>query len=444
MQLLKKPIHPAVVMILFWTSIISIYFFGPIRLTPGMSVVGGLFLCTHILLFITGSAIALILSYKNAPHRALIVDDQHAMQQLISIFLLISVLGGLFSILGRIADLDEINLMAISKLRTLKAQSLLHGGEASSSILSMLAFFMYPAGFIALVAAILQYEEISNLARLLVYIFIGIMFCVAILAGGRSPILLLILFVSIACYTRTVLGKSWMPHSRVLRWGSVGLLLAFVAYSSIIWSVRSNESGKSTEQYLQHAANVWGAAPRPYLLAASNWLNHPNLTFSVLGPVFYLTQSISVTEKILATAEDIPHVLGGYHIDLMAAVLRRIPESALLLKDNYEILLNTSIYGYFTGAWGALFIDFGYFSLLAAMIWGFLAGLSWVKLKNNPTLLTSVFYVFWIYSIMISFASPPFGFSNSLMVFVWFVLFYLVSKLRSVFLPCNTVHPVLK
>lgn len=436
MILFKKPIHPAIVMILFWCSILFVYFFGPIRLTPGMSFPGALFLFTHVILFITGSAIALILSYKKTPYRVLIVDNQQVMQQLICIFLFISVLGGLFSILGRIADLDDLSLMAISKLRTLKAQSLLHGGEAHSNVLSTLAFFMYPAGFIALVAAILQYEEISRLARLLIYVFIIIIFCVAVLAGGRSPILLLLLFVSIACYTRTTLGKPWMPHSRFLRWGSIALLLAFVVYSSIIWSVRSTESGKNTEQYLQHAAQVWGAHPKPWLLATSTRLNRPNLTFSVLGPVFYLTQNILVTEKILALPEEIPHVYGSYHIDLLAAVFRRIPESTLLLKENYETLLNTGIYGYFTGAWGALFIDFGYFSLLAAMVWGFLAGLSWGKLKNNPTLLTSIFYVFWIYSIMISFASPPFGFSNSLMVFIWFILFYLVSKLRSAFSPC--------
>ena len=149
---------------------------------------------------------------------------------------------------------------------------------------------------------------------------------------------------------------------------------------------------------------------------------------SVLGPVFYLTQSLSVTEKILLAPDKIPVLFGGYHVDLIAAALRHIPDGARMLKENYDTLLHANIYGYFTGAWGALFIDYGYFSLLAALVWGGVAGYSWARFKQHPDLITATFYVFWSYSILISFASPPFGFSNSLMVFAWFVVFYLASQ----------------
>ena len=37
-------------------------------------------------------------------------------------------------------------------------------------------------------------------------------------------------------------------------------------------------------------------------------------------------------------------------------------------------------------------------------------------------------YVFWSYAVLISFVSPPFGFSNSFITFVWFVLFGLSLK----------------
>ncbi len=436
MSVMRKPLHPACVMILYWSAILLIYFLGPISLTPGLSFLGALFLLSHILLFITGSTVPLILLYKkkSVAQNLTSYNDGHLGGQLICTLLFIGVIGGVFSIADKFADLAGLGLMSTSKLRTLKAQSLLHGGEAHSSILSAMAFIFYPAGFVGLVTGTLRYEHISRFVRLLLYLFVVIIFGVAILAGGRSPIMLLLLFVGISCYMRTAVGNPFMPRSRTLRWGTVVLLLTFMVYSSIIWTVRSAEANKNTAQYLQHAASVWGATPNDYLVATSAWLNRPGLTFSVLGPVFYLTQNLSITEKILAEPDDIPTMYGSYHIDLFAAVLRRIPEEASLLNDGYETLLRADIYGYFTGAWGALFIDYGYFSLVAAMLWGGCAGISWVSFKNNPSLLSSTFYVFWIYSIMISFATPPFGFSNSFMVFVWFVVFYLMSEVLSVFL----------
>lgn len=428
---MNKPIHPAFIMILFWGIILFVYFLGPINLTPGISLLSGVFLLTHIVLFVAGSVFAVILFNKKQhviSHRegSSLFDARPA---IIDTLLLIGVMGCLFSIYNSIPKIGPATLLSIAKLRSLKAQSLLHGGEVHSGFLSIIAFLTYPAGFVGLVAGVLQYQRISQFTRILLYLFVGTIFGVAIFAGGRSPILLLVLFIGISCYTRTALNKPWMPRSKTLRLSVAIFLLAFIAYSCVIWTVRAAEiPGANTETNLQHAADVWGATPRPYLLQGSAWLNRPGLAYSVLGPVFYLTQSISVTEKILNAAVIPPALYGSYHIDVMAAVLRLFPEGTSWLKENYELLLNADIYGYFAGAWGALFLDYGYFSLLAAMLWGLLAGLSWVNLKREPCVLTAIFYVFWIYSIMISFVSPPFGFSNSFMVFVWFLVFYVVPK----------------
>ncbi|WP_156812369.1 hypothetical protein [Legionella tunisiensis] len=127
---------------------------------------------------------------------------------------------------------------------------------------------------------------------------------------------------------------------------------------------------------------------------------------------------------------DIKFLYGGYHIDILAAALRAASEGDEFLRPGYQILLTANIYGFFTGAWGALFIDLGYFSFLAAVIWGVVAGRSWRNFHRNPNLLTALSYVFWSYSILISFVSPPFGFSNSFVIYLWFVLFSIWSKIR--------------
>lgn len=429
---MNRPIHPAYVMLLFWGMILAIYYLGPIDLTPGISLLSGMFLLTHIGLFVAGTVFAGIVFERKIGSRGQ-AAGRLAMQAergniLIGILLLIGVMGGLFSIYSHMPKVGPTTLLAIAKLRSLKAQSLLHGGQVHSGLLSIIAFLTYPAGFVGLVVGLLQYETVSRLTRLFLYLFVATIFGVAIFAGGRSPILLLILFVIIACYTRTVLGKSWVPHSKSLRLGIVTLLLAFIAYSSVIWTVRAAERPEiNTISNIQHAADVWGATPKPYLLKASTWLKRPELPYSVLGPVFYLTQSISITERILTSPVELSALYGSYHIDLMAAALRLFPESALWLNENYEALLAADIYGYFAGAWGALFLDYGYFSLIAALIWGLCAGQSWIDFKQEPEIHRAIWYVFWMYSIMISFVSPPLGFANSFMVFGWFLVFYVVS-----------------
>lgn len=457
---MKKPIHPATAMCLFTSLILLIYYLGPISLAPAISCQGALFLLTHILLFITGSALAWVVFNRKRYSPQHLFINNHDESKLISVLLLIGISGGLLSLYNTMGNVQDVSLAAIATARTLKAQNLLHGGESHGGWLSAISFLTYPAGFAGLVAGTLQYEDISRFTKIALYLFIVTIFCFSVFLGGRSPILLLVLFIGLSFYTRTRQNKPWLPRSKALRLGAAFLLLSFMAYSTLIWHVRATESNPTTlmmhlaklnvcpvitpitvgypqcpapinpiQSALQYAHDVGGATPKSWLLLTGTWLNNPTFTLSILNSVFYLTQHIQVTEKILAARHDISALYGSYHIDVIAAALRLFPQGSTFLKQNYETLMQAKVYGYFTGAWGALFIDFHYFSLLAALIWGFLAGMAWINFKNNPNVLTGIFYVFWNYSILISFASPPFGFSNSFVVFGWFLIFYLLSLL---------------
>ncbi|MBS0307500.1 MAG: hypothetical protein JSS58_00885 [Proteobacteria bacterium] len=149
-----------------------------------------------------------------------------------------------------------------------------------------------------------------------------------------------------------------------------------------------------------------------------------------MNTVFYFTQSLSILERILAM-NDVPTLLGGYHIDLVAAFMRTSPESADFLGRGYAALLNENIYGFFAGAWGGLYIDFGLFgSVLGTMLWGWFAGRSYRTACRDVHSDRVILYIFWLYSILIGFVSPPFGFSNSAMIFFWFVAYSVFSSHR--------------
>lgn len=429
---MRRLIHPALLMLSFWLLVFLVYFSAPIILTPAISFNGIMFLCAHILMFVLGTIFCTHLLPGKDKSIYFTVDSVvlKRLQRRIYTVLLIGVMGGLVSIYSKFSELTEISLASIYSLRSLRAQNLLGGEAAHSGLASAAAFLCYPAGFVGLVSGILCYENVSRSTKLLMGGFVLTILGVAVLAGGRSPILVLLLFTGIAFYVRKSLGKSYLPKSLFIRWGIAVLLIAFTLYSSILWSVRSQWSGLDTTAFMRHAAMVWGAEPTDELTKVSESLNNPRLPQTVLSSVFYLIQNLSMTERLLDSLDDIKFLYGGYHIDILAAALRVVPEGEEFLKPGYQILLNANVYGFFTGAWGALFIDLGYLSFLAALIWGIVAGRAWRNFHHNPNLLTALSYVFWSYSIFISFVSPPFGFSNSFAVYLWFVLFSLWSKIR--------------
>ena len=430
----RKPVHPGSVMLFFWALLFLIYFLGPIIQTPAVSLFGFGFLLAHISAFVLG---ALLLSrvspWLRIKKESLIEVGEAELirdNRLIALFLCIGIVGSLLSCYAKISVISDFTLASAASLRTLRAQMLLNAGQIETGSLSAIAFLSYPAGFVGLVAGLIRYERLPWAARGLIPIYAVIVFFLAILAGGRSPILVLLIFMMLAAYARYRLGIGWLPKSLFLKAGISILLLVFLIYSSTIWLVRSEESGMGVDDFLAHAEDYWGVRPSKGLLWLSEWLGQPELKQSVLGSVFYVTQSLSITERILNSKAELSVLMGGYHIDLVAALMRALPGGANFLGDGYKKLLEADVYGFFAGAWGALFIDFGYFSILITLIWGYVAGRSWWRLKNRANFSAQTNYVFWVYTILISFVSPPFGFSNSFMIFVWFFIFGFFQSTR--------------
>lgn len=429
-----SPVHPAVLMVAYWLFIVSVCLLGPINLTPAISTATRLFLIAHILLFILGSTVFLRINlFKNpvnSVHYIRYIPFQ-TLYILSFIVLSIGITGGLLNIFSKLSSVDAINLSAITQLRVLKAQALIDGEAVHSGFISSLSALIYPAGFVGLVTTIICYESTWRLCRLLSFAFVIIIVLLAVCAGGRSPIIVLFLFAGSACYVRKKLNKSYIPKSLPVRLTIITLLLLFAAYSSLVWVIRAKETGTSPIEMLSHAENVWGAHPKESLLETSDWLNNPGFAQSVVSSTFYFIQNLSISERLLSSSQQIPLMYGAYQIDLFAALSRIIPGGSEFLKNGYAVLLSSDVYGYFTGAWSGLYIDIGAFSLLAAFIWGCLAGKAWLNFKRNPNVVTSISYIFWVYSIFISFVSSPFGFSNSLLIFCWFVFFSLSSWLFS-------------
>lgn len=430
---MDRPLHPASAMLGFWALIYLVTWFGPITQRPAVSLEGFLFVGGLLALFAFASLIgsASRRRGRHAPHiGATDVPAAQRRDTVLRALLLIGCAGGLLGLYSKLSAADALSLIASAALRAERAQQLLEAAEVTSGPTGAIAFLTHPAGFVAMLVALMRYEQCRASTRMLTLLYAVIVFLQSIAAGGRSPILVLIIFVGLAMYVRRWGGQSAIPRSRSLRVLLVGLVAAFLAYSTLIWLVRSELAEMNVDSFLAHADEAWDVTPSRTLEQLAEALGAPSLVQSVMSSVFYFTSSLAVTERILAMSAS-PLLLGGYQVDLVAAAMRVIPGGNEFLGRGYDTLLEANVYGYFAGAWGALYIDFGALGcIVAVVVWGMLAGRSHRALRLSPQGDCAAIYAFWLYSVFISFVSPPLGFSNSAITFAWFLVFHVSMKPR--------------
>ena len=123
-------------------------------------------------------------------------------------------------------------------------------------------------------------------------------------------------------------------------------------------------------------------------------------------------------------------MLGMYEADVVAATYRVMAGAdAKLLVDGNQRLLDANIYGFFSGAWGGLVIDFGYTGAMAAITaWGWMAGRAWGVALRAPGAPAALMLAFWLAASIWSFATPPLGFSNAAVIFAWFIVFAVFAR----------------
>ena len=434
-------VHPGKLMFAFWLLVYAVYLAAPIHQEPAVSVAGLLFVWGLLTLFYVGTVLGAASVIRRSTPAILTARPFSDLARQTGLVLSVGIVGAVLSLSEKLASIELFDLLGAAELRAERAQELLAAVQLTSPLLSGLGFLCYPAGFVGLVATMVSYETQSKSVRLLALTYISILFALTIVSGGRSTILVLIIFIGLAAYVRRYRGLPIIPRSTRLRYLLSALCILFVAYSTAIWQVRSSLNEGSHDAFFEHAELVWGVAPTKTLEDIGLALGGPSSTQSIMSTIFYFTQSVSIVERIL-TMSEVPVMLGAYHIDIVAAAMRAYPAATDFLADGYSELLDANVYGFFAGAWGALFIDFGLFgAAFGAVVWGWLAGRSFREARSDTEGRPTVMYVFWMYSVLISFVSPPLGFANSAITLFWFVVYCWIGDRLTWRRPLRTAKP---
>jgi hypothetical protein len=434
--------HPVWLMIYFWLFLYAMHSMAPYKPYPSITIFGTMFLVSHVCIFCLAAfcgARGLRNNISQEVKQNSFSPNNSAEYSGINLFFLISISGIIMGLFDKSSKLISISLSSIAESRSNQAQIVLDAVQSeSSSILGLVSLISYPAYFVALVVTIVLYEYIPGKTRFLYFTNTLLIFLLSMASGGRSIIFVTIIFTVLALLVRKTRCNSMIPKSTGLRFIVLVTIISFIVYSSFVWKARAEVGGMHPNHFLTHIEQNWGITPSEKLVSLSNTIDNPEVIQNFVSSLFYLTQSIAITERIIAI-DQTPILLGAHHIDVVAAGFRLFSDDFSFLKLGNAILLQENVYGFFTGAWGALYIDYGFWgSYLATILWGLCAGTSHRHTRRQPYSNGYILYLFWMYSILISFISPPFGFSNSAVTFVWFVLFLLFNKSRKVLLNTKT------
>jgi hypothetical protein len=339
------------------------------------------------------------------------------------VFLCIGVFGTVLQALGKAASLETISLESAGLLRNERAEQLASARPPASAWWAALGFLAYPAGVVGCCAVLRWYERVRSVEVALAVAFCVGLVAMTVLAGGRGPLFALGAVLSGSAALRVLDGLRAMPSSPLLSGFAALVILGFLGYGMLLWSVRSNVSAMDAEGLLEHAAGAWGMSVRPGVRGVLEPLVGVEGVRIVASTFFYFSQSVAVFERIAAA--DVPAMLGLYEVDVLAAAYRAVgPAEGGLLAAGNQVLLDRQIYGFFAGAWGGLWIDFGSWgAAIAAAAWGWMAGRSWGAALTRPESPTAFMLPFWLAASGWSFASSPIGFSSAAVLLCWFLAF---------------------
>jgi oligosaccharide repeat unit polymerase len=319
---------------------------------------------------------------------------------------------------------DFLNLSQAWEIRAERAGDLLQGQESQSSALFQVAFILYPAAYAVLVRELLFRK---NIILWRVGLFGGLpILMMSLVMGGRGPLLYAILLSFVAFRTRSWVWKSDSPHQRarlkpstvlyILLGGVIGL--AALNYFVIVFFVRAESAG-GVEAMFDLVSSIWGVDfEGPFADLIISTIGYGN-TYLVFVFAWYLVQGLVMSNVIFTDFVTPPHY-GIYGLELFTAVMRRV--NGEFVADRFYPLLELNVAGFLPSAWGSLYVDWKFWGLIPALIWGYLAAHVYHRCRDRVD--PRWFFLAPLVSLGIFFSliNTPLGFGNGLVTHFWTIL----------------------
>jgi oligosaccharide repeat unit polymerase len=429
--------HPASLMIRTWLLCFALFLLLPFELTSRVMTFYGFFI---LILFIGAfCAGALLQSPVIAQRRAayLVPPDFKVADRIIAAVALIAIAALLFDLRSG-AGLD---LAAAYEIRGERSVAFINGTQSGSSLAFQVGFLTAPIGYVAIAKEVIFYDRLRY-GRLLLFGF-GPLLASALALGGRGPLLFaIVMFVLAMIVRRAAVAERPANQKRKLSSGQIvaGLFitvlgLAAMNYFVQVFVLRAG-GAEATAMALDIVGDVWGINfSGPVATAMVNTLGSGN-TYLIFVFAWYLIQGMVISNEVF-TSYSGPSMLSLYGIEVLLAVARRF--NLQVIVDGFTALNEINAFGFVTSAFGTLYVDYWFFGLPVAALWGSLTALVYRKSRTSMDARWFLAVPFIIEGILFSLINTPLGLTNGFTTHFWMLVVFLVAKPKRV--PVATPHP---
>lgn len=326
-------------------------------------------------------------------------------------------------------DKDIFDLAVAYDLRSSVADALLKGESSKSSIFFQIAFLLYPAGYVY-IAVHTIYSRHLQVWMLLIFGFMPIALA-AVVMGGRMPILYAVLVAWIAHEERKKIGhiNPRMPQKSnrrkwIVRLAWLVALMVLFGYFATVFMVRAAAAGGSMAMF-DVAEQRWGVGFHGPMSSAFFAFLGEDITYLFFIFLWYWIQGV-VMSNYLLSAYDGPLQMGSYGVDLISGLMRRLDPQRL--AEGFDFLLSLGTYGFFPSAWGSLYVDFGFFSIIFCTIWGAFTALCYRRIVVQHRMKWLLVGPFATIGIIFSIINTPLGFTNGFITHFWLLVAFMLLK----------------
>ncbi len=416
--------HPAGMMLTVWTVCFTLFFVLPFQLV-GREITGfGLaMLVASVMAFCIG---AWLRTHAMPQHR----QGQVAMPDFSRtdpVLIAASLIGILVLLLewrsngGGLSDAWNV--------RSDRTTALLYGADSGSSLSFQIGFLFSPVGYTVIAREIIFRTPVRPI-RLAILGF-GPLLASSLALGGRAPLLWGFTMMALSVMTKrwTIMPPSTMVRQRNPRTvmmviaGGIAALFA-LNYFVQVFVVRAEGIG-GIENMFDSVATIWGVT---FEGPSAEWMKRilgVGNTYLIFVFSWYITQGIVIASTLFSGYEG-PPMFGSYGIELVSAAVRRT-NGAYLAERNLE-LNDLNVFGYLPSAFGTLYVDYWYFGLLIAGVWGYIAGIVYARVRLLNDVRWALAAPFVMQGIGTSVINTPLGTTNGLVSLSWMTLAFFLAR----------------
>lgn len=432
-------LHPAVLMLFVWLGCIAAFYLLPFQLEGRVMTLYGFMI---LILFIGTFCVGALAAARPQPQQPrpdnLVVDFQMTDR--------ILMIAGVIAIVASVLDVQGRNLLDLAdayQVRSDRAGALLAGGQSDSTVWFQIAFLTYPAGYVYIV------REVAYRARPLVWRIaafgLGPVVLTSLAMGGRAPLFYALVMIVYGFALRKQLFKPRIkpargpapavrgaPRRRPFKLGApakvgIGLVCAIAGlYFVQVFFARADVAG-GVDGMFGVASQSWGVNFNGRFSSIFFGLFGSDGTYLIFVFVWYMVQGLVMSNAIFSDYQG-SMLFGAYGVDLVAALMRRL--NGEFIANGYAELLQMNVYGFLPSAFGSLFVDLKFLGLLPCLIWGWLTGKVYGKVRQGRDPRWLMMVPFITVGIFFSLINTPVGFSNGFVTHIWLIVAFLTARVR--------------